>query len=1042
MSGARAVEAFRFFTERGWSPEAASAIVGPMYQESGFRTTARNPGDGRDGSDSIGINQWNSGRARNLQTFARVNGYNPTDFQTQLAFTDWELRNDERRVGERLSRVKSPDEAAAIMAGYHRPAGWTANNPMGAHGFANRLSATRDIYRAFQATGGGAPQPQAAVYRGGAEGVPAEPAVMRGPMPGRPQDYVMPAAAVRQTLGPDDGWEDVPAGVAAAGGPAIANDEAGWEDVPDPQKSEGMAGRATRAQREYVEPVNPMTAAMRGAAQGASFGFGDEISGLAAASGTTARAAQENARAVGLPNIPSPIDVGAGAIRMGLEKLAPSWFGNKGNEAYDQSVGQTRADLSSAQMQQPVATVAGQVVGGLAVPVPVGAMATPGRAAATGAGMAAAYGVGEGITPQDRLEKGALGAVVGAPAGYAVGRILAPSAPKAPTEIVRAADNIGVQVPRGLASEITGAQALTQTLRGGAGGSMVENAVKKTVNQLDEAAQRVAAQAGGRETGVNAPNAYGIGEGIQGEIDAALSQVRQTAQRDATRLQNLRGDDAPSLAQAGGAVRDRITANVAENKEIADAPYKALEAVLPMRGMQPEAANEAMQGIADGLNRVIRARAASGETGIPSALQPAMELATRPEGVTFAGLQRARQKLSEQIDFEAGRGFGTGDLKDIYGKMTGTMREIVVRQGGERALKAFDAAELQFAAVQARNAELNNALRGKDEGFITGLISSATEKTGANAAKFMGLWRELGDAERQTVANAIYGRLGRAQGGAGEFSIDTFAKNWQALSGPAKSQMFGKQAAEIDRLLTTAQGSSARSAEYAKDIIKLTQDAPERVVDRLLSAASSGAGEDFGKLARAVTVMGPKATRELADTMIGQLGRHSGQYSPRRFVSDWGNIPDSAKRLLIPDAAHRAALDDIAKVSGRMADSFERFASKSQSNRGVMIGMAGSAGYFEPMTLLGTVVAPTVMSKILSTPAGAASASKWARAVEVYSRQATAATATALDRATRNFASTVGESAGVPDLAGALMGQLTGGVADDAGQVLGQRRAP
>jgi hypothetical protein len=429
------------------------------------------------------------------------------------------------------------------------------------------------------------------------------------------------------------------------------------------------------------------------------------------------------------------------------------------------------------------------------------------------------------------------------------------------------------------------------------------------------------------------------------------------------------------------------------------------------------------------LRGITRELQAAGRTDLPAALRPIQNLVANAEtqGVTFSGLQRARQELGEQMDFEAGRGFGTGDMKRVYGQLTDAMRGIVERQGGDRALRSFDAAEAQFGAIQARNSELNMALRGKDEGFISGLITSATDKGGANAQKFTGLWRELGDAERQTVANAIYGRLGRADGGAGEFSIDMFAKNWTALSGPAKAQLFGRQAGEVDRLLTTAQGSSARSAEYAKDIIKLTQDAPERVVDRLLNAAGSGAGEDFGKLARAVTIMGPKASQELADTMIGGLGRHNGAFSPRRFVSDWGNVPDSAKRLLIPDATHRSALDDIAKVSGRMAETYEKFASKSQSNRGVMTTLGLGAGAVEPMTLLGTIVGPAVASRILSTPAGAASASKWAKSIEAYSRQATPATAAVIDRTTRNFASTVGESAGIPDLAGAIMKQLTGG---------------
>jgi hypothetical protein len=164
-------------------------------------------------------------------------------------------------------------------------------------------------------------------------------------------------------------------------------------DVPASDPSGSDQGRATRAQRETIEQVNPFTAAMRGVGQGATLGFGDELAGAAAASGTTARAAEANARSVGLPYIPSPIDIGAGAIRMGLEKLAPSYFGNSGNAAYDASRSQSRVDLYNAQEQQPVATFAGQVAGGLTTPIPGSAMSTVPRAAGTGALIGAGLGL-------------------------------------------------------------------------------------------------------------------------------------------------------------------------------------------------------------------------------------------------------------------------------------------------------------------------------------------------------------------------------------------------------------------------------------------------------------------------------------------------------------------------------------------------------------------------------------------------------------------------------------------------------------------------
>ena len=72
-----------FFVSRGWTPEQASGIVGNLLHESGGKLdpNARAKGDGSDGSDSIGIGQWNQDRATALQQFAASKGKPWNDFQ-------------------------------------------------------------------------------------------------------------------------------------------------------------------------------------------------------------------------------------------------------------------------------------------------------------------------------------------------------------------------------------------------------------------------------------------------------------------------------------------------------------------------------------------------------------------------------------------------------------------------------------------------------------------------------------------------------------------------------------------------------------------------------------------------------------------------------------------------------------------------------------------------------------------------------------------------------------------------------------------------
>lgn len=89
----------RLIKEHGLTTQGAAALTGNWTQESTLNTVARNRGDGKDGSDSIGLGQWNSERARALKTFAQSRGQSWTDLNTQIDFAASELKNNKRFAG-------------------------------------------------------------------------------------------------------------------------------------------------------------------------------------------------------------------------------------------------------------------------------------------------------------------------------------------------------------------------------------------------------------------------------------------------------------------------------------------------------------------------------------------------------------------------------------------------------------------------------------------------------------------------------------------------------------------------------------------------------------------------------------------------------------------------------------------------------------------------------------------------------------------------------------------------------------------------------
>jgi hypothetical protein len=134
---------------QGVPPLAAAGLLGNLRLESGLNTGARNPGDGRDGSDSIGLAQWNSTRAAALKALAAERGVDWRDPSLQADFIARELQTTEGRAARALLAAKTPEQAGAAAIGYFRPAGFSWDNPAGGHNADKRIAAAREYAAMF-----------------------------------------------------------------------------------------------------------------------------------------------------------------------------------------------------------------------------------------------------------------------------------------------------------------------------------------------------------------------------------------------------------------------------------------------------------------------------------------------------------------------------------------------------------------------------------------------------------------------------------------------------------------------------------------------------------------------------------------------------------------------------------------------------------------------------------------------------------------------------------------------------------------------------
>jgi hypothetical protein len=120
----RMQHAMQFFVKRGYTPEQSSGIVGNLMQESSLSSKAMRRNDAGPGQHSYGLGQWNRERLIALRRFAALGSKNWRDFDTQLEFVDWELKNNESDAFRALQTARDPVSAARAMILYERPHGF------------------------------------------------------------------------------------------------------------------------------------------------------------------------------------------------------------------------------------------------------------------------------------------------------------------------------------------------------------------------------------------------------------------------------------------------------------------------------------------------------------------------------------------------------------------------------------------------------------------------------------------------------------------------------------------------------------------------------------------------------------------------------------------------------------------------------------------------------------------------------------------------------------------------------------------------------
>jgi hypothetical protein len=216
--------------------------------------------------------------------------------------------------------------------------------------------------------------------------------------------------------------------------------------------------------------------------------------------------------------------------------------------------------------------------------------------------------------------------------------------------------------------------------------------------------------------------------------------------------------------------------------------------------------------------------------------------------------------------------------------------------------------------------------------------------------------------------------------------------------------------------------------ELADQVLGRGQKSEEALFNTIEGyAKSKGGGKDIATLADVMRNIPEELRGNFRNTFIRRLGTGlKGDFSPAKFADEWTTkINPQAKAVIFGDGAHVKALDELAAASKKFDEVHRRFGNPSGSGHTINFAKiatvataAATGSLLGPLHLLGGWFAGRKFANFLATPAGAASASRFAAQMQRLQSAPTLANAAAARLSARNLGNTataLGISHNIPD---------------------------
>jgi hypothetical protein len=204
-----------------------------------------------------------------------------------------------------------------------------------------------------------------------------------------------------------------------------------------------------------------------------------------------------------------------------------------------------------------------------------------------------------------------------------------------------------------------------------------------------------------------------------------------------------------------------------------------------------------------------------------------------------------------------------------------------------------------------------------------------------------------------------------------------------------------------DDALRAFEEANTRAKTFARDKEALNkvlgQGSDENITSRLIALAGNTSRANLKDLMLAKSKVSKETWDELASAALSDMGRDpSGMFTPDRFVTSWGKMSESGKKLIFgQNPQHLKALDDLATVSTRFKK-LNEYANPSGTAQSAIAGGFFPAVYVAPISTISSVLSANVAARLLAKPASAKAVAEYAKAYEMAVRMPGRTSQTAL----------------------------------------------